>query len=53
MVGTDADRIVEFGRKALDGRWKESGVPPLWDGRASRRIVETLKDVLEQAVREN
>jgi len=40
VVGTDADKIVEFSKKALGGHWKESGVPDLRDGRASERIVK-------------
>ena len=40
VVGTDADKIIEFSKKALDGNWKESRVPDLWDGRARERIVK-------------
>ncbi len=42
VVGTDADKIITLGRKALSGGWKKSSVPPLWDGRASERIVSVL-----------
>jgi len=31
VVGTGADKIIEFSKKALDGNWKESRVPDLWD----------------------
>lgn len=46
VVGTDADKIVALGRKALNGGWKKSSVPPLWDGRASERIVSVLNGSL-------
>ncbi len=43
VVGTDPEKIIHYGRLALAGTWKQSGIPPLWDGKASERIVETLK----------
>lgn len=46
VVGTDAEQVIELGRKALNGQWKKSSVPPLWDGRASERIADVLKRVL-------
>jgi UDP-N-acetylglucosamine 2-epimerase (non-hydrolysing) len=42
VVGTDKEKIIELGRKALEGEWKKSEIPPLWDGRASERIVEVI-----------
>ena len=42
VVGTDADKIITLGRKALNGGWKKSYVPPLCDGRACERIVSVL-----------
>lgn len=44
VVGTDGEKIVEYGRKALGGSWKESSVPELWDGRASERIVRIIME---------
>ena len=46
LVGTDRDRIVEESFKILDGGGKRGDVHPLWDGKASQRIVEVLKDGL-------
>lgn len=42
LVGTDPDRIVAEGIRALYDRSKNTTKPPLWDGRASDRIVECL-----------
>lgn len=30
--------------KMLSGNWKKSSVPKLWDGNASKRIIETLSE---------
>jgi len=43
MTGPDRRRIVDGYRKVLDGDWKPSGPPELWDGHAAERIVDILK----------
>jgi UDP-N-acetylglucosamine 2-epimerase (non-hydrolysing) len=43
VVGSDAGKIIELGKQALAGIWKECSIPDLWDGRASGRIIEALK----------
>ena len=43
VVGTDPEKIREYGKKALAGQWKASGIPELWDGKASERIVKKLR----------
>jgi UDP-N-acetylglucosamine 2-epimerase (non-hydrolysing) len=47
VAGTDAQRILELGRKALAGDWKQSATPSLWDGLASKRVVEILREALQ------
>jgi UDP-N-acetylglucosamine 2-epimerase (non-hydrolysing) len=42
VVGIDAEKIISLGNNALAGKWKESKIPEMWDGRASERIVERL-----------
>ena len=42
LVGTDREKIVEEGMKALKGTPGPKRIPKLWDGRASERIVEIL-----------
>jgi UDP-N-acetylglucosamine 2-epimerase (non-hydrolysing) len=42
LVGTNAQELPMYLAKLSDGRWKEGGIPDLWDGRTSERIIETL-----------
>jgi UDP-N-acetylglucosamine 2-epimerase (non-hydrolysing) len=42
LVGMDPERIVSAAFEALNGHCKIGKVPPLWDGRASERIVELI-----------
>jgi UDP-N-acetylglucosamine 2-epimerase (non-hydrolysing) len=42
LVGTDPAKIVAGARDVLVGRGKAGRIPPLWDGHAAGRIVETL-----------
>lgn len=43
LAGTDPDKIIAFGKDAINGKWKKSEVPEFWDGKSSVRIVEILK----------
>ena len=45
VVGTDVGKIVTMGLKALAGQWKTSAIPSLWDGSASKRIVDVLTNI--------
>jgi UDP-N-acetylglucosamine 2-epimerase (non-hydrolysing) len=42
VVGTDPERILSAYRAILEGQGRPSGIPPLWDGHASERIVQIL-----------
>jgi UDP-N-acetylglucosamine 2-epimerase (non-hydrolysing) len=44
VVGTSPDAVLAEARKALAGRGKAGRVPALWDGRASERIANVLRD---------
>jgi UDP-N-acetylglucosamine 2-epimerase (non-hydrolysing) len=50
VIGTDPDRIVREGLRALKNPPARNSPPPLWDGQAARRIVKVLLG--EIAVRE-
>jgi UDP-N-acetylglucosamine 2-epimerase (non-hydrolysing) len=39
LIGSDLDKLREAIDRLLEGRWKKGGIPELWDGRASERIV--------------
>jgi len=43
IVGRDVEQLVAYGNKAINGTWKESSVPPFWDGKASERIVKAIE----------
>jgi UDP-N-acetylglucosamine 2-epimerase (non-hydrolysing) len=42
LVGTDPEKLSKFCDDAINGRWKKGKMPQLWDGDASRRIVDLL-----------
>jgi len=46
IVGTDPDRIIKTYRQAIGANWREPQTPPLWDGRAAKRIVKILLEKL-------
>jgi len=46
MTGLDKDMIVALAERAFTEEWKPSRVPELWDGAASKRIVEVLRQSL-------
>ncbi|MEO8583121.1 MAG: UDP-N-acetylglucosamine 2-epimerase (non-hydrolyzing) [Flavitalea sp.] len=42
LVGTDPSRLAPYLKSLQQGKWKKGGVPPLWDGKTSPRIVSKL-----------
>jgi len=42
LVGTDPEKLKPYFEKIMAGDWKQAGEIPLWDGKASGRIVEKL-----------
>jgi len=51
VVGTNKNNIVETALKIMKGEKKEGEVPPLWDGKASSRIVNILREKKEEIVK--
>jgi UDP-N-acetylglucosamine 2-epimerase (non-hydrolysing) len=45
MVGPDKARILDAFRRIMNGDWKPSGPPELWDGNAAERIVRVIRDI--------
>jgi UDP-N-acetylglucosamine 2-epimerase (non-hydrolysing) len=45
LIGEDWDKLQLYLKKVIDGDWKKGLVPPLWDGKTSDRIVETLNSI--------
>jgi UDP-N-acetylglucosamine 2-epimerase (non-hydrolysing) len=44
IVGSDTEKIIELGERAIEGKWKKCSIPDLWDGKASGRIVRVLRE---------
>lgn len=42
LIGTHPSAIKPAMEKIFRGQWKKGGIPELWDGRTSERIVEKL-----------
>ena len=43
LIGRDMDRLVAESRRVLAGEQKRGGIPPLWDGRTSERIADSIE----------
>jgi UDP-N-acetylglucosamine 2-epimerase (non-hydrolysing) len=43
LVGLDSERIAAYLENIVEGHWKESTKPPLWDGEAAQRVVQVLR----------
>jgi len=42
LVGTDPANLAPYLQRLQEGKWKKSGIPPLWDGKTAPRIVSKL-----------
>jgi UDP-N-acetylglucosamine 2-epimerase (non-hydrolysing) len=42
LIGTNPNNIAPALNKLFSGNWKKGGVPPLWDGNTSSRIINIL-----------
>jgi UDP-N-acetylglucosamine 2-epimerase (non-hydrolysing) len=42
LIGDDFNMLSKHLRELLQGIWKSSSIPKLWDGQAAERIVENL-----------
>ncbi len=42
LIGTNPDNVAPAMKRLIDGNWKKGGIPPLWDGHTSERIVKIL-----------
>jgi UDP-N-acetylglucosamine 2-epimerase (non-hydrolysing) len=45
LIGTDPAAVPPAFEKLLSGNWKKGGVPDLWDGKTSDRIVRHLLEL--------
>ncbi len=42
LIGTKPEAIKPALDKLFSGKWKKGNVPPLWDGKAAERIIESI-----------
>ncbi len=47
LVGINSDKIYQATTSILEGKTKKGSIPPLWDGRAGERILNTLINYLQ------
>lgn len=45
LIGTDPSKIRPALEKLFSGNWKKGGIPALWDGKTSERIVKHLLEL--------
>ena len=46
LVGDDKELLTNSLEKMVSGSWKESSIPPLWDGESGRRIISILEKIM-------
>jgi UDP-N-acetylglucosamine 2-epimerase (non-hydrolysing) len=46
LIQLDSNLIEEKIETIFEGKWKKGKVPPLWDGKATKRIVEVLESLV-------
>jgi len=46
LVGDDLDRAERIVEQIVSGDWKKGVVPPLWDGHAAVRLVDSIESFL-------
>ncbi len=49
LVGTDTQKIYETASSVLEGKGKKGAIPPYWDGKAGKRILDTLLENWDQS----
>ena len=42
LLGTNPEALIPAMEKLISGHWKKGGIPPLWDGKTSERIIEKI-----------
>jgi UDP-N-acetylglucosamine 2-epimerase (non-hydrolysing) len=45
LIGTEPSVLKNKLRELMSGSWKKGGIPPLWDGKASERIINDIIEI--------
>ena len=48
LLGLDPDALKNALDKLFNNEWKKGGIPKLWDGKASKRIIVKIMDLLSE-----
>lgn len=46
LLGTNPESISLYYKKLKNGDWKKGGIPELWDGKTSKRIIDKLIEII-------
>ncbi len=47
LLGTNPDSIAPAFEKLFSGNWKKGGIPEMWDGKTSDRIVKRIAEIFD------
>lgn len=47
LIGTDPGNLPPYMKKIIEKKWKKGGIPPLWDGMSSGRIISHIVKLFE------
>lgn len=45
LIGTNPKAIAPAFKKVFNGEWKKGGIPDLWDGKTSERIIKHILEI--------
>lgn len=45
LIGTNPDALAPYMNMLFSGKWKKGGIPELWDGQTSNRIIDIINNL--------